>query len=145
MEVNETPMKAVDAFEHWLQGRINLCVEGLISRIRALEEAVIKQHEKIEKLEANGAVFTQDKFDEMAGNYFSGQNIDDVFGYNATWDMVEDDVQTAISDVISDALKDSNKLENAVENAVDSWCSQNLEDKVKDIIKDDITFEVTVS
>lgn len=45
-------MKAADAFEHWLQGRINTCVDGHASRITRLEDRIQTQDAQIKELSA---------------------------------------------------------------------------------------------
>lgn len=141
--------KIVDVFEHWLQGRINLSVSGLVSRLDEMEklnavllERIAELKERMTAMDAEQPnKLNKDAINDMitdgVDEYFDKINLVDHLDSYSVWDLIEDKVTSKISDVLSE--------DSSVEDAIISWCDNNLEERVKDIVTDELTFEVTVS
>jgi hypothetical protein len=149
--INDIPVQtpqpatsAADAFEHWLQGRINLSVSGLMSRLDALDQLNTVLVERLtnlsERVRATDGEKPDDtlwekideRIDERVGEYFEKRDIHDWLDASSLYSLIEDDVESAIND------------SSVIESTVESWLDNNLDDKVRDAAGN-LTFEVSVS
>ncbi len=129
-------VKAIDAFEFWLQGRINLCVTGLQDQITRLEIANTELKNRIQTQDAQIKAL-----DQTVRLYEPGPpTLGTDFDYS---DLLEklcnhEDWSDAVGTVYG-----TNGFDDAVSEAMTNASS--LEDVVKEIIYDKVSFEVRVS
>ena len=91
-------VKAIDAFEHWLQGRINLCVTGLQDQITNLQIAnteLVKQVEQLEQGDARDMT-------QLLNEYFKNSNLCDVLDEYQLWDILEDKVKECVDEKLGE-------------------------------------------
>ena len=130
-EVPPAPFRAVDAFEVWLQGRINLCVSGLQDQITNLQ---IENNELKKQLgEYKGDVTTK-QFNECMENWIEHCDKDGLL------DSLKNNYEWA--DAVAEAYSD-NSFEHAVKDVIND--KFDLEEMIKDTITDKLSFEVRVS
>lgn len=121
----QNPIKAADAFESWLQGRINVCVTGLNQRIAFLEGKVDAHQTRIDQLEEGEMRDMSLRMVEMFDNQMARF------------------ISEGDTDPLLEALKGSAEWEDAVLSVLTE--GSGLEDAVKEVIKEELTFEVRVS
>lgn len=123
-----------DAFEHWLQGRVNLCVTGLQDQITRLEIQNNELRKALTQLE-NGemrdmSLRFKEFFDQEMEIYWQTHDINNQLDERSVWEMVEDKVEEAIDD----------KLETEGVGMSD----EDFQERVRDIVRDNLSFEVSV-
>ena len=165
-------LSAADAFEHWLQGRINLCVDGLTSRIYNLEETIYAQRERLElqekvlndhivrlaKLEDGGTIISDEKVETAVRDIIENsaeverslkratESVVDraIEKYMENWDFNDDLDARAVWSLIEDDVQEALSVSSVVEKCIVDWMDSNLDGKVEDAVKS-LTFEVSVS
>lgn len=161
-----------DTFEVWLQGRINLCVTGLVSRLETQEKAMREQCDlnitlldRIKKLE-DGERPNDERLYAEVNSYMKdggGQTLVDglVAAALANNPAAERATRAICSEYWDNWLNHNNltdyiegrdiwnMIEDDVDTAIDDkgvgLSDEDLEEKIKDVVRDNLTFEVTVS
>ena len=97
-------VKAIDAFETWLQGRMNLCVQGLTDRIARLEEENKELKERLSKDEVDEDA--ESKFDDQISEWFDRHNLLDYLEGRSIFDAIESYVEDCVAEKAAEVIQD---------------------------------------
>lgn len=101
-----------DTFEHWLQGQINACVQGLLARVERLEATASTNDqslaERVQRLEANFVSARAKRVEDLVNEALNVADWNELIGseIDERIDTKLEDFDQVIKDKIDDELSD---------------------------------------